>query len=335
VGGAVQPDVHAGQSEPSRRSSAPRKYVARRTRQYSANYLRQKALGDSTAPSEGQTLLAHWATLGSKGVSHSRESRHALADLSWQDAITKVLEEAGKPLHYADIAQTVIDSGLRENVGATPANTVASIVSQSIKDLGDDSPFIKSERGIYGLRKTANEEPTLEAQDEAEEDAERMGLINAFGMFWRRDLVIWVPTEPQLFGQQQAGSDAINFAAQAGVYILYDGDRVIYVGRVTGERLSKRLKEHTRDRLNGRWDRFSWFGVRKPSGSGELQSAPNSFDLDNLVATMEALLIEGLEPPQNRRQGDNFNAVEFIQVADPQIEREQMRRLLVEVSKHI
>ncbi len=35
-----------------------------------------------------------------------------------------------------------------------------------------------------------------------------------------------------------------------------------------------------------------------------------------LIATLEALLIEGLEPPQNRRQGDGFNAVEFIQVPD-------------------
>ncbi|WP_433828530.1 HTH domain-containing protein [Actinoplanes sp. CA-015351] len=258
-----------------------------------------------------------------------------MVNLSWQDAIIRVLEEAGKPLHYADIAQAVIDGGLRDNVGATPANTVASVVSQSIKDLEDGSPFFKLERGIYGLRAAGPEEPALEAHDEAEEDAERMGLINAFGMFWRRDLVIWAPTEPQLLGQQQAGSDAINFAAQTGVYILYDGDRVIYVGRVTGERLSKRLKEHTRDRLNGRWDRFSWFGVRRPAASGELQNAPDAFDLDNLVATMEALLIEGLEPPQNRRQGDKFNAVEFIQIADPQIEREQMRKLLIEVSKSI
>jgi len=28
---------------------------------------------------------------------------------------------------------------------------------------------------------------------------------------------------------------------------------------------------------------------------------------------MEALLIEGLEPPKNRQQGDGYNAVEFIQ----------------------
>lgn len=35
--------------------------------------------------------------------------------------------------------------------------------------------------------------------------------------------------------------------------------------------------------------------------------------LATLVATLEALLIEVLEPPQNRRRGDDFNAIEYIQ----------------------
>ena len=32
------------------------------------------------------------------------------------------------------------------------------------------------------------------------------------------------------------------------------------------------------------------------------------------VGTMEALLIEGLEPRQNRKREDGFNAIEYIQV---------------------
>jgi hypothetical protein len=48
---------------------------------------------------------------------------------------------------------------------------------------------------------------------------------------------------------------------------------------------------------------------------------------------MEALLIEGLEPPQNRRQGEGFNAVEFIQVTDPDIAREQTREAIAQLTK--
>lgn len=39
-----------------------------------------------------------------------------------------------------------------------------------------------------------------------------------------------------------------------------------------------------------------------------------------LVSTMETLLIGDLEPPQNRRRGDGFNATEFIQTTDTEVE---------------
>lgn len=52
-----------------------------------------------------------------------------------------------------------------------------------------------------------------------------------------------------------------------------------------------------------------------------------------LIATMEALLIEGLEPPQNRRQGDGFNAVEFIQVTDQEVTQARDRRVLNQLAQ--
>ena len=57
--------------------------------------------------------------------------------------------------------------------------------------------------------------------------------------------------------------------------------------------------------------------------------------LDNLIATMEALLIEGLEPPQNRKRGDGFSAVEFIQVPDPDLIKKQQEQLLDRMKKNL
>lgn len=146
-------------------------------------------------------------------------------------------------------------------------------------------------------------------------------------MFWRRDEVDWDASERKLLGAQLKAAQPIDFAGQVGVYILYSNERVIYVGRTTEPRLGQRLWEHTRDRLTGRWDRFSWFGVRSVEENGQLGPVPTAmFDTDMLVATMEALLIEGLEPPQNRKRGDGFNATEFIQVTDPQVERKRAER---------
>jgi len=258
-----------------------------------------------------------------------------LSDVKWPDAIMKVLQEAGKPLHYAEITKRIIDGGFRKKVGATPAASVAATLSMSLKNDGENSPYFKPQRGYYGLRTAATLTPRLEEHDEAAEDAEEMGLINAFGMFWRREAVNWQPAQPLLYGLQQTGSQEVNFSGQIGVYLLHDGERVVYVGRVTDPRLGTRLREHTRDRLSGRWDRFSWFGVQGVTEDGQLSQPPEEFTLENLVSTMEALLIEGLEPPQNRRQGDGFNAVEFIQGTDPVLAKQRKQRVIDELSSHI
>jgi hypothetical protein len=47
-----------------------------------------------------------------------------------------------------------------------------------------------------------------------------------------------------------------------------------------------------------------------------------------LIVTMEALLIEGLEPRQNRKRGDDFRAVEFLQVEDPEIQKRRMVQMM-------
>jgi hypothetical protein len=48
---------------------------------------------------------------------------------------------------------------------------------------------------------------------------------------------------------------------------------------------------------------------------------------------MEALLIEALEPPQNRKRGDGFSAVEFIQVPDPDLEDKRAKQVIDELLK--
>lgn len=258
--------------------------------------------------------------------------------MSWRDAIIHVLEDEGGPVHYADIAQAISDRGYRTSVGATPANSVATTISTSMQD-----SVVRTDRGYYALAldgikrvdSATGQAPTAPPDvAPTSEDAAPMGLINAFGMFWQRSEVFWPSKSVRLLGIQQSGSERIDFAEQAGVYLLYDGERVIYVGRVSEPRLGQRLWEHTRDRLTGRWNRFSWFGVRGVSENGKLGPIPSSsIEVPRLIATLEALLIEGLEPPQNRRQGDGFNALEFIQMTDPDVALKRKQSLLAELGQ--
>ena len=217
--------------------------------------------------------------------------------MPWKEAIIEVLPKDGSEMHYAEIAKAVVDAGLRTNVGATPAATVAAVLSQTIPG-SKSSPFVAPYRGYYALKKPVVSDAISALGPKADEEA---GFINAFGMYWKRERIHWDPTTPQLLGRQQLGSDTIDFCRQKGVYLLYDGDRVVYVGRAIDQPMGVRLKQHTSDRLEGRWDRFSWFGVLQVGDDGGLGAPPTTFDLANLIATMEALLIEGLEPPPEQK----------------------------------
>jgi hypothetical protein len=67
------------------------------------------------------------------------------------------------------------------------------------------------------------------------------------------------------------------------------------------------------------------------SGTLRTAAALEKIDIDVVITTMEAVLIEGLEPRQNRKRGDDFQAIEFIQVEDPDFESDRTQKLLQEL----
>lgn len=256
-----------------------------------------------------------------------QRTRHR-QDTPWFDAVRIVLEAAKQALDTADIAEEISRLGLRTNLGNNPRSLVAATLSTDISNKKEHSTFMRIGRGEYILRRSSEaltvvqqnaEEPPVVAQP----SAPSIGAITSFGMYWRRENVHWT-ANVKLLGRQQAGADPIDFAEQMGVYLLHDRERVVYVGRITDRRLGKRLFEHTNDRLGGRWDRFSWFGILDPATVGDSASREQvQFSLDSSVIVFEALLIETLEPPLNRKRGDDLKDVEYLQVVDPIIKRKE------------
>lgn len=57
---------------------------------------------------------------------------------------------------------------------------------------------------------------------------------------------------------------------RAGVYALYRKDKLFYVGLASN--LTVRLKQHQRDRLRGKWDRFSVYLTARDEHIKELES---------------------------------------------------------------
>lgn len=162
---------------------------------------------------------------------------------------------------------------------------------------------------------------------ESEESEEQYEIITSFGMFWRKEAIEWTAM-PKLLGMQQIGATPVEFYKQLGIYLLYDGREVIYVGRTTDRPLGRRLYEHTVDRMSARWDRFSWFGLLPVSDKGEIGSLPETYGAAKLIPALEAILIEALEPRQNRKRGDDLAAVKYLQKVDPEIEKKKVKATL-------
>lgn len=256
------------------------------------------------------------------------------SDLTWREAINKVLGASAVPRHYNEITELIIADGLRKNLGATPAATVSAQISASIKKDGEKSPFCRVGKGIYTLNQTKISSlvatapnqltASIESSDEIEEQYD---IVSSFGMFWRRKAIEWTAT-PKILGMQQIGATPVDFNKQLGIYLLYDGREVIYIGRSTDRPLGRRLYEHTSDRMAARWDRFSWFGLLPVSEVGALGALPATYDALKMIPALEAILIEALEPRQNRKRGDDLSAVEYIQREDPEIQKRRVKASL-------
>ena len=235
-------------------------------------------------------------------------------EMTWQAAIKKVLRDAGTALHYAEIAERIVTRGLRTTVGATPSNTVYAVLADK------KAVFEKVAPATFRIRRTGD--PNGGRHDPPSE-TEPASPIMALGMFWERDLVSWTG-KPSILGAEQPGATSVNMTDQNGVYLLHDLRDIVYVGRATESTLGARLYAHTRDRLKTRWNRFSWFGFRAIADDGTLGQIPNTYDLRDVIVAMEALLIEALEPPQNRKGGDGFQGIEYIQAEDPGKAKERL-----------
>lgn len=266
-----------------------------------------------------------------------------MAELKWKEAIVKVFEDEKKALHYTNIAELIAERGYRKSLGATPQDTVSSNMTTDINNNKEKSIFAKVDKGIYILRKFLDDSSQLvKDEDEAEivttkeKTKERHKIINAFGIYWNRNLVNW-KTTPDLLGIQQIGASEVNFKNQIGIYLLHDGRETIYVGQAMEQTLGQRIKHHTTDRLSGRWDRFSWFGFYPVNDNGKLLT---DIKLDNITVQslgdiLEAILIESIEPRQNRKQGNLFFGLEYLQQEDPEIQKRIKARILQEMAEKI
>ena len=153
-------------------------------------------------------------------------------------------------------------------------------------------------------------------------------MIQNIGLFWRPDQIHWgAGSQPgKLLGVLASAvtSDPVDFREQSGIYVLYSEFHPIYVGQAGSgnQKLFVRLKQHRSDDLSERWDRFSWFGLRRVLNNGNLAKETQAAhpDLDVVLNHMEAVLIHAMEPAHNRQGGRFGPGVErYLQTRDDRL----------------
>lgn len=172
-------------------------------------------------------------------------------------------------------------------------------------------------------------------------------LIQNYGLFWLEKNVFWGAgsNAGRLLGvpTQNVTATPIDFRDQSGVYVLYADYVMVYVGQAGAgnQKLFDRLKQHRRDALAGRWNQFSWFGVRWVKQNGELSAEADGAHSTHgqVLNHIEAILIHAAEPKHNR-QGGRFGAevIQYLQERDEErlgLSMEEMIREIWHVTPEI
>ena len=126
-------------------------------------------------------------------------------NLPWRSAVLKVLADAGGPLHYTEVEQRIMEQGLRPQIANSQATTNSTLRDLMSASGGNGVREVYNQKGVYALASVASALNRKLREEEAATQNSGIIKIEAFGLFWRRDLVNWAsgqrpprPTEQRL-----------------------------------------------------------------------------------------------------------------------------------------
>ena len=241
-------------------------------------------------------------------------------------AVFRILAHTKKPMKQRDVLKWLENHGQRSLTKGQITGAFYHLLNTY------DNVVEKTAEGTYRIHSTWNGKPLDEQTRETipavspppSEHPKPTGevVIPCYGVYWDRSLVAWDAEQMLLGASGASGEDAVDFAGQTGVYLLYQWPRVNYVGRAASGNLYQRLRTHNADPKKGPWDKFSWFGLRAVGDNGQLDEPRGDITIEHEVTMMEALLISALEPPFNNRRGD-WMGRPYFQVPSPEIEERE------------
>jgi hypothetical protein len=239
-------------------------------------------------------------------------------NIALRESIASVLAPYSKPIDLDEIASKLVEAeGDLEKFGAVPLRSIHSCIDDAIRAEGESCPFLKSFPGFYMLREKAKPHQLLKASKARSTEPKihegQIGIVSCFGVSWQRNRVKWTPS-PEILGCQFMASKPIDFGQQIGFYALHsEGGEVGYFGSTIDKPIGTCLFEHTQDRLRGRWNRFSFFGLLPVTDAGTFDRLPDDFKPADTLASLAAIIMELFSPRGNRLYFDWLSTLEFIE----------------------
>lgn len=171
-----------------------------------------------------------------------------------------------------------------------------------------------------------------------------MKIIANMGLFWLRDAVYWgergAGKKGRLRGKLSTAlkSNPVDFWKQIGIYALYSDYQLAYVGQSGGRSagLGPRMRVHLTDDFAGRWNMFSWIGLRfvkrtDSDLSNLMMNSQRNARVSALLDVFEGILIAFAEPRLNGQDGRfGDDVARYIQVPDEKaVSADQQRHQIV------
>jgi hypothetical protein len=168
-------------------------------------------------------------------------------------------------------------------------------------------------------------------------------IIKNAGYMWHRKYINW-DSGADIIGYSEVDDKSVNFAYQAGIYLLYDHNfECVYVGQAgRGENtgLYHRLQQHVQDDyLFCVWERFSWFGfysieaLQKGNDEAFNKEYKIHINVNKLMDVIESMIIRVHRPRFNYSlgsmpKGEKEERIEwFYQKAEFEERKAEFKRL--------
>lgn len=146
-------------------------------------------------------------------------------------------------------------------------------------------------------------------------------LIKAYGLNWDPEEIYGnsVQSSAKSFnGSVKKGNKRfeINFWKAKGIYALFQNFEIVYIGKVTENRLGKRIESHWRYRKD-QWDKFSFYCFTDIDfNKGILKTAvkKSEINIDIAIKTIEAIIINTAVPFNNKQETKFPNSYKAKQI---------------------